>query len=142
MANSVAANKRPRSSMSPLMIFDRESGKPVLAIGSPGGSRIIGFTAQAALGVLIWGLDPQAAVDLPHIIGRGGPAELEDDGWPVGRLEEVRSGLEARGHTVRVSPMSSGLHAIQRQGGVYRGGVDPRREGLALGGTSTSAATR
>lgn len=141
VANAVAPGKRPRSSMSPLIAFDRASGEPVLAVGSPGGSRIIGFTARAALAVLVWGLDPQAAVDLPHVIGRGGSAELETEGWAEGELEAVRVGLEARGHAVRVVPMTSGLHAIALRGAELLGGADPRREGLVLGGTSTVSAS-
>lgn len=132
VANAVAAGKRPRSSMSPLIAYDAESGAPVLAIGSPGGSRIIGYVAQAAAAVLFWGLDPQAAVDLPHVVGRGGSVEVEASGWAPGELEKVRAGLEGLGHEVRVVEQNSGLHVIRLDGPKLEGGVDPRREGLAL----------
>ena len=135
VANAVAPGKRPRSSMSPLMVYDLESGAPVLAIGSPGGSRIIGYTAQAALGVLLWGLDPQEAVELPHVVGRGRAVELERGGWP----DAVVARLEAMGHEVLISEHTSGLHAVSRDAeGTLRGGADPRREGVALGERAAS----
>lgn len=134
VANAVAPGKRPRSSMSPLIVFDRSTGRPVLAVGSPGGSRIIGYVVRALTGMLEWGLDPQAAVSLPHVLGRGGPVELENEGWGPGVLDQLRDGLERLGHEVRVGPHSSGLHAILiKPDGSLEGGVDPRREGVALG---------
>lgn len=133
VANAVAAGKRPRSSMSPLLVFDA-SGRPVLAVGSAGGSRIIGYTVQTVIGVLDWGLNPQQAVSQPHILCRGGAVELENEGWPEGRLEILKSGLVARGHEVRVRSLNSGLHALSAgPNGGYLAGVDPRREGLGLG---------
>ena len=133
VANSVAPGKRPRSSMAPLIIFHRESGKPVLAVGSPGGSRIIGYVAQATLGVLEWGLDPQRAVELPHIVNCNGDTELEDVGWPEGELQKVKLALESKGHQIKVGPQTSGLSmvAITAQG--ILAGADPRREGVAAG---------
>jgi len=131
IANAVAAHKRPRSSMSPLMVFDAE-GQPFLAIGSPGGSRIIDFTAQATLGVLAFGLSPQAAVELPHIINRGGATELEDDAWPQGHLAAAQAYLQKLGHQVIIQEQNSGLHAIE-VGPTLRAGIDPRREGQAFG---------
>lgn len=132
VANAVAPNKRPRSSMSPLMVFD-EAGAPVLAIGSPGGSRIIDYTAQSALGILAFGLDPQAAVELPHIINRGGVTELENAGWQAGELEAAKVHLQGLGHQVVVRDQNSGLHAIQVTKDGLRAGIDPRREGAARG---------
>ena len=132
VANAVAPGKRPRSSMSPLIIMERDTGRPVFAIGSPGGSRIIVYTARAALGML-GGLTPQQAVELPHVVNRNGATELEDDGWAAGELDRVRTELEAMGHTVKVSPQNSGLHAVGIASDGLRGGADPRREGLAAG---------
>lgn len=132
IANAVAPNKRPRSSMSPLIVFG-EDGKPILAIGSPGGSRIIDYTAQATLGVLAFGLTPQEAVELPHIINRGGATELETTGWKDGELQAAKQHLESLGHQVEVRDENSGLHAIQRTPTGLRSGVDPRREGQAFG---------
>lgn len=140
VANAVAPGKRPRSSMSPLLVFDGRTGRPVLAVGSAGGSRIIGYVARSVIAMLDWGLDPQAALSLPHILNRGRYTELENGGWSAGEQEALRAGLESLGHTVKVMELNSGLHAMMARGAEFLGGVDPRREGLALGGTQTSSA--
>lgn len=132
VANAVEAKKRPRSSMSPLMVFD-ETGAPVLAIGSPGGSRIIDYVARATLGVIEFGLSPQDAVELPHVINRGDATELENRGWKGGELEAAKKYLEQLGHEVHVVEENSGLHAIQRISDGWRSAADPRREGEAFG---------
>ena len=131
VANALEAGKRPRSSMSPMMVF--EEARPVLAVGSPGGSRIIGYVAQAVLGVLVWGLPPQEAIELPHIINRNGPVELENQGWEPGQLKKVKLALQAMGHEVKVVEQNSGLHAVMRTEKGLISGVDPRREGAARG---------
>ena len=128
VANRVEPGKRPRSSMAPMMVFDG-TGSPVLLIGSPGGSQIIGYVAQALLGVLDWGLTPQQAVSAGHVLSRNGPAELEV-GTEAAALEPV---LTARGQKVQVKALNSGLHAIALVNGRLRSGVDPRREGSAQG---------
>jgi gamma-glutamyltranspeptidase/glutathione hydrolase len=131
--NRIEPGKRPRSSMSPTVVLDRD-GRLVLAIGSPGGPRIIPYVAQAIVGVLDWGLDVQKAVALPHAVNLNGTTELERD-TPLAALA---ADLKAMGHEVAIVPETSGLHAIQvvrRQGGRTQllGGADPRREGEALG---------
>lgn len=133
VANSVEAKKRPRSSMSPMIVFDEKSGDPVLALGSPGGSRIISYVARATLGVLEWGLDPQKAVALPHVVNRNSVTEIERTGWPDGQLEEVRAKLKALGHEVVVGEQNSGLSAVVITEHGLLGGADPRREGVAEG---------
>ncbi|NQV55134.1 MAG: gamma-glutamyltransferase [Rhodospirillales bacterium] len=126
--NSARAGKRPRSSMSPTLIVDG-TGKLVLAVGSPGGPRIIGYVAQTIISALDWNMDIQAAIDAPHIINRNGATELESSrNW-----SSLKSQLEALGHTVKESVMTSGLHAIRITGGRITGGADQRREGVALG---------
>jgi len=131
VANRVEPGKRPRSSMAPMVVFDAASGEPLLAVGSPGGSRIIGYVAGALVGVLDGGLAPDAALRLPHVVNRNGDTEVEDRGWSPGEREAVVEALEARGHTVRVTAMASGLHAIGRTStaSAWHGGADPRREG-------------
>jgi len=128
IANAVAANKRPKSSMSPTLVLDA-GGKPVLAVGTPGGSSTIGYVAKTIIGVLDWKLDPQAAIDAPHYVNRNGPTDLEAD-TPVAALQPVLEGL---GHKVRVRDMVSGLHAIQITENGLLGGADPRRAGVAIG---------
>ncbi len=128
VANRVEPGKRPRSSMSPIMVFDRE-GQLRLVIGSPGGSRIINYVARALLGVLDWGLTVQQAVSLPHISNRNGATDLE-----AGTAAEgLKAELERRGHRVQVRELNSGLHGITLMGGRLQGGADPRREGVARG---------
>ena len=128
IANRVEPAKRPRSSMAPTMVFDR-AGDPMLLIGSPGGSQIIGYVAQALVGILDWGLTPQQALAAGHVLSRNGPAELEV-GTEAAALEPV---LTQRGQKVQVKPLNSGAHAIAIRGGRLVSGVDPRREGEAQG---------
>ncbi len=128
VANRVAPGKRPRSSMSPTMVFDRD-GRLVLAVGSPGGSRIPGYTLKALVAMLDWGLDPQRAVSLPNLLNRNGPTELE----ALPGTEGLAEALRARGHDVRPLTAPSGLQAIRVLADGLTGGADPRREGVAIG---------
>ena len=127
-ANRVQPGKRPRSSMAPTLILDRE-GRLVATLGSPGGSRIIGFVVQSVIALLDWGLDAQAALSLPRHVNRNGATELEEGTV----LERLAPALAALGHEVRIGPLVSGLHAVRRIDGGLEGGADPRREGVALG---------
>jgi gamma-glutamyltranspeptidase/glutathione hydrolase len=133
-ANAVAAGKRPRSAMSPTLIFDAASGAPVAALGSPGGPAIVGYVVQTIVALLDWKLDPQAAVSLPHVIDRNRGIELEDVGWsnPTARDAALKA-LRARGHKVELGQQNSGLHVIWLGANKLQAGVDPRREGAAVG---------
>ena len=128
VANRVEPGKRPRSSMAPTMVFDR-NGKLVMVVGSAGGSRIINYVAKALVGVLDWKLDSQQAVSLPNFGNRNGPTELEKGT----KIEELKPALEAMGHTVQIVEQTSGSHAIVLTDKGFVGGADPRREGVALG---------
>jgi gamma-glutamyltranspeptidase/glutathione hydrolase len=128
VANRVEPGKRPRSSIAPTIVLGSD-GAPVILIGSPGGSRIIGFVAEAVVAMLDWGLDAQQAVDLGHVVNRNGPTDLE----AATEAAALKDGLEQRGHTVNVTELNSGLHAILRRDGLWIGGADPRREGVAIG---------
>lgn len=126
-ANRVQPGKRPRSSMSPVLVFTPR-GEFVLAVGSPGGSRIIGYVAQTLIAVLDWGLSMQDAIDLPHLVNRNGATELEEGT----ALESLAPALRALGHAVEIRPLVSGLHGIRATAAGLEGGADPRREGVVL----------
>nr|WP_232360897.1 gamma-glutamyltransferase [Paraneptunicella aestuarii] len=126
--NRVQAGKRPRSSMSPTMVFDEE-GELYFVIGSPGGSRIINYVAQTLVGVLDWGLDVQQAINLPKFTHRNDYVALEE-GTDIVKLQQ---GLEKLGHEVKIIDLNSGLHGILIKDGKLIGGADPRREGVAVG---------
>jgi len=127
-ANAVAGGKRPRSSMTPVIILDRE-GRFVGAIGSPGGNAIPDYVAKTLVGVLDWGLPLQAAIDLPNLVSRGANFNGEAQKFSPAVIE----GLAARGVEVkRGSGEESGLHGvIFRADGTVDGGADSRREGQA-----------
>jgi len=128
IANRVQAGKRPRSSMSPFMVFDKDNNL-VLLIGSPGGSRIINYVAKTLLGVLEWKMDIQAAINLPHYTNRNGATELEKNTNAI----TLKTALEAKGHKVVIQNLTSGLHGIIVTKDGLQGGADPRRVGRVLG---------
>lgn len=126
VANRVEGGKRPRSSMTPTIIFDPE-GQPFMAIGSAGGSRIIGYVLQRIISVIDWDMDIDRAIAAPHILHRGQKLELETTG--VHLAEDLKN----HGHPVSVGEMNSGLTAIHFKDGVMVGVADPRRDGIAMG---------
>jgi gamma-glutamyltranspeptidase/glutathione hydrolase len=128
IANRVQPGKRPRSSMSPFMVFD-ENDNLSMVIGSPGGSRIINYVAKTMLAVLEWDMDIQSAISLPHFVNRNGGTDLEKD-TNAAKLKEA---LEALGHKVSVRDLNSGLHGIIINSEGLQGGADPRRVGRAIG---------
>ena len=147
IANRVEPGKRPRSSMSPSIVF-APNGEFLFTTGSPGGNSIIAYTAKTIVGILDWDLSPQDAIDLPNVIARNGSLRLEaqnlrdaeteelDRGKGAkefGMSEDVVSALETMGHKVRRSGGEiSGLHIIYRnEDGTLIGAADPRREGTA-----------
>ncbi len=128
VANRVAPGKRPRSSMAPTLVFDG-AGRLVMTLGSPGGPRIIPYVVRTLIASLDWGLDVQRAISLANHANLNGFTELEQGT----ELEALAPALEAKGHGVRIRPLSSGLHGIMATGDGLLGGADPRREGVALG---------
>ncbi len=159
VANRVQPNKRPRSSMSPTIVFDA-AGQVELVTGSPGGSRIIGYTAQSIVNHIDFGLDPQQSINVPHYQNRNGSTEIERT-IPGVTLDydadALAAALEARGHPVALRDLlESGLSIIQvvhepaaagdhrgrgRQRGrvgelephTLIGGADQRRDGTVAG---------
>jgi len=130
VANRVEPGKRPRSSMSPTLVFDQETGALVASLGSPGGAAIIHYTARTLAAMRDWGLNAQEALSLPHAITLGGDVYLEEGRFP----EEIIESLRERGHSVSERELTSGLQAIRRlEDGTLFGGADPRREGVVMG---------
>ncbi len=128
VANRVEPGKRPRSAMSPTLVFD-PAGRLHIALGSPGGASIINLVAKTLVATLDWGLDIQAAIAAPNFGSRNGPTEIES-----GSAYEAHAvGLRERGHDIRFVEQPSGVHGIERAAGLWRGGADPRREGVARG---------
>jgi gamma-glutamyltranspeptidase/glutathione hydrolase len=129
VANRVEPNKRPRSSMNPMLVVDN-SAKLVMVIGSPGGSRIIGYVAKTIIATLDWNKGIQAAINMPHFINRNGATELEQGTVLVSN----KASLENLGHKIVLRKLTSGLHGILiGRDGTLSGGADPRREGIAIG---------
>ncbi len=129
VANVVAPLKKPRSSMSPTIVTDRD-GELVLVIGSPGGSDIIGYVARATIGILDWNLPVQDALAAGNATGRFASVPAETQRWPAG----IADTLTQRGW--RLAPIGeneggSGLHAIRVTAHGLEGGADPRGEGVA-----------
>jgi len=128
IANRVEGGKRPRSSMSPTIVF--KDGQPVLAIGSPGGSRIIGYVAQSLVSLLDWKMTPEEALRYGHIVNRNGATDVEEKSQATAHAEA----LTAAGHKINIRNLNSGLHGIliSKTDGLL-GFADPRREGTAMG---------
>lgn len=127
-ANRIEGGKRPRSAMSPVITFG-SGGDLQAVLGSPGGPSIINYVARTLAAMIDWRLDAQAAVSLPHGGSMNGPTELERGT----AYEQLAPALRARGHEVRLGDFTSGLHVIERVAAGWRGGADPRREGVAKG---------
>jgi gamma-glutamyltranspeptidase / glutathione hydrolase len=129
VVNRVEAGKRPRSSMAPTLVFDRD-GKLVMVAGSPGGPVIIHYVAKVITGALAWGLPVQQAVDLPNFGHfNSGALIVERGALTAEQLAELRG----RGHSVNETDLTSGLQVLMRVKGGWLGGADPRREGVVLG---------
>jgi gamma-glutamyltranspeptidase/glutathione hydrolase len=126
VANAVAPGKRPRSSMAPVIVLDRE-GRVVAALGSPGGTAILAYNAKTLVGLLAWELPLQRAIELPNLVARGADFFGEAPKFSP----EVIAGLAERGIVVKSGRgEESGLHGIVlRRDGTIEGAADPRREG-------------
>jgi len=128
VANRVEGGKRPRSSMAPTIVL--ENGEPTLLVGSPGGSRIIPYVAGALVGILDFGLDPQVAIDRPHVANRNSQTtDVEGDHDTA----DLVAALETKGHEINIRDLNSGLHAIAITPDGLVGAADKRREGAVVG---------
>jgi gamma-glutamyltranspeptidase / glutathione hydrolase len=127
-ANAVQGGKRPRSSMSPLIVLDPHGGF-VAALGSPGGSAILEYNAKTLVALLAWKLSLKQAIELPNLIALGNNFSGE-----IGRFSPaLLAGLRERGIELRPGHAeNSGLHGVVRlPDGTYEGAADSRREGVA-----------
>ena len=128
VANAVAPGKRPRSSMTPLILLDRQ-GRFAGAIGSAGGNAILPFVAKSLVAAVDWGLPMQAAIAQPNLVARGSSFGGEVDKFPPAIL----AGLRARGIDLKPGQgEDSGVHGVLIRSGKIDGGYDPRREGVVL----------
>ncbi len=127
VANRIEPGKRPRSSMAPTIVM--KDGEPVLAIGSPGGSRIIPYVTKTLIAWLDWEMDIQQAIELPHLVNRFGRFDLEAGT----SAESFAPSLAEMGFDVEARDLNSGLHGIEITDQGLEGGADPRREGVAFG---------
>jgi len=128
-ANAPGPGKRPRSAMSPMIVFDHD-GHFVAATGSAGGPAIIAYVLKTLIGTLDWHMSMQAAISLPNLIAHGDHFTAESPKF----APEVLNGMIAHGLDPRpVQYEESGLTGVLvRADGSYEGGADPRREGVAL----------
>jgi|TARA_R100000501_G_scaffold4652_1_gene9949 gamma-glutamyltranspeptidase/glutathione hydrolase len=127
-ANAVAPGKRPRSSMSPTIVY-APSGEVAFAIGAAGGPTIIAQTAKAIIGVIDWGLSIEEAIALPQIYAALGPTVLEE-GTAAAGFQDALNGM---GHEATVSSLPLKANGLQRAGRGWIGGADPRSEGAVAG---------
>ncbi|PZO86446.1 MAG: hypothetical protein DI626_06620 [Micavibrio aeruginosavorus] len=129
VANRVEGGKRPRSTMTPVIVF-QPSGKPLMITGSAGGSGIMGYVLQRIIAVVDWKQDIKSALAAPNIVSRGRGIELEAETLAPAMSEP----LQNFGHPVKITPLNSGLTAIVYDAqGRMTGAADPRREGTAIG---------
>jgi gamma-glutamyltranspeptidase/glutathione hydrolase len=128
-ANAVAPGKRPRSSMTPLILLDKQ-GRFAGAIGSAGGNSIPAYVGKTLVAAVYWGLPMQEALAQPNLVARGAGIGAETSLFPPA----VVAGLAERGIVLRPGQgEDSGVHGVLiREGGRIDGGYDPRREGVVL----------
>jgi gamma-glutamyltranspeptidase/glutathione hydrolase len=127
VANAIAPGRRPRSSMSPTMLFDAD-GEILMITGSPGGNSIPAYVAKTIVGILDWNLSAQEAVDFPNIVARGEKVRVEVSVKPG---KSIASDLKRRGYrVVEREGENSGLHVIVIGPDGLEGAADPRREGV------------
>lgn len=142
VANCAQPGKRPRSSMSPTLVFGANGpagGSVEDVLGSPGGGTIIQYVVKTLVALVDWGLDPQQAVGMVDFGAENSPVTNLGGEHPLvdaadnGASDPLAQALRQRGHTVDVTPQDSGLSAVRRAGPGWEGGADPRREGVVMG---------
>jgi gamma-glutamyltranspeptidase/glutathione hydrolase len=138
VANAVAPGKRPRSSMTPVILLDGDR-RFVAAVGSAGGNAILAYVAKTLVGAVDWRLAMQDSVALPNLVARGAGFNGEVTRFPPA----VLAGLRERGIELRPGQgEDSGLHGAMVRNGRIEGGADPRREGVTLVVPGVASAAR
>jgi gamma-glutamyltranspeptidase/glutathione hydrolase len=127
-ANHVQPGKRPRSAMSPTIVYDAK-GQPILAIGAAGGVTIVAQVTKAIIGVVDWDLPVEAAIALPQLIAIGDRFAVEKGTF----LETMIPSFTAMGHKPVATALPLKLNGVQRVAGGWRGGADARGEGRPAG---------
>lgn len=122
-----APGKRPRSFMSPTLVFDQQ-GELLLLAGSSGGRRTVGYVLHSLINILDWGMDIREALHQPHVLHRDSALEME----PSPLNTALQPAMATLGFTTRFTELNSGLHVIMRQPDGLAGVADPRQEGTAL----------
>ncbi|MEL6361462.1 MAG: gamma-glutamyltransferase [Pseudomonadota bacterium] len=126
IANAVAPGKRPRSSMSPTIVFN-DDGSIWGALGSPGGPAIIGYVAKTLIAAVDWEMDLQSAVDYPNIVIPRGDPLIESEKFD----DQIKQSLGEMGHALVERDLTSGVHGfVLNDAGEFDGAADPRREGV------------
>ncbi len=130
IANRVRGNKRPMSSMAPVIVF--RDNRPVLAIGSPGGWLIPHYITNALIGALDFNFSPKEVVSQELLSVQPNSTLLEKSSNRPEARDKIHKELTSLGHQVKYSSFSSGLAIIKWQKGSWHGAADPRREGKAM----------
>ncbi len=130
IANRIKPNKRPLSSMSPVIVF--KDNRPVLALGSPGGWLIPHYIANALIGTLDFELSPKEVVSQKMLSVQPNYTVLEKNGDWSNEDNNIYQRLSNLGHVLKYSAFSSGLAVVKWHKGSWHGAADPRREGKAL----------
>lgn len=127
-ANAVAPGKRPRSSMTPLILLSQD-GRFAGAIGSAGGNAILAYVGKSLVAAVDWGLPMQQAIATPNLVARG----PRFNGEVTKFSPEMLAALRAKGIDLKPGQgEDSGVHGVLIRDGRVDGGYDPRREGVVL----------
>jgi gamma-glutamyltranspeptidase/glutathione hydrolase len=128
MANAVAPGKRPRSSMTPMILLTPD-GRFAGAIGSAGGNAILAYVAKSLVAAIDWRMTMQDALAAPNLVARG----ARFNGEMTKFSPEMLAALRTRGIDLKPGQgEDSGVHAVLIRDGRVDGGYDPRREGVVL----------
>ncbi|MGI8705275.1 MAG: gamma-glutamyltransferase [Sphingomicrobium sp.] len=127
VANRVEPGKRPRSSMSPTIVYGPD-GRVRLAVGAGGGANIIAQVVRSIIAVIDWNLTAQQAIELPVLFAPADTVQVEEGS----ALETMVPQLRALGHEVQSRELPIKGNAIEWRDGRWVGAADPRTEGVVV----------